>query len=211
MRLFICLIAIGFPAFIATGITFSILESLFEGEHKEKFIYSFFYDLSATPYHFCCWAFRKTKTKQTARKPTVADIEWEKKQNEIASAAKTKKQRIEKARFDVQLLYDRNSSQIANKFPAAKLSKYFEDYMGDELDTETVEQRGLDLQEMILSLTKPTQKKKKVVTAETIRAHYARLRNQLESLDLELDAKEGQLAELNYQEDQALSDYHRNS
>ncbi len=183
------------------------LHFLFLGERKESYFLSFFYDLLALPLRILRWSFAKA----------VHILLWSfasansSKNDSVSGPGILKSGRIEKARFDVQLVYDRHASSIAKEFPEKKLQDYFEKYMNDSIDVETVEQRGRDLQDMILGLAKPTENKKKEITPETIRAHYDRQRRQLEALDLEPDAHEGQLAELNYQEDQALSDHFRNA
>lgn len=202
---------LGIGGAIVFGIAWSVLHNLFKGEYGESHFDSFLYHLAVLPFRATAWLFSLCFKKQRNSKPSAADLEWGRQQADRESEAKTKKQRIEKARFDVQLLHDQYASKIGEKFPDDKLAKYFEEYMNDELDTETVEQRGRDLQEMILGLAKPTENKKKVVTPETIREHYDRQRKQLDALGLEADARENQLVELNYQEDQALSDYFRNS
>ncbi len=110
----------------------------------------------------------------------------------------------EAVRYRCQLAYDKHSHLLQGKFSEEKLAKYFAQYMNDSTPLETVLRRATELEELIAELSGKRSGESKERTFTTIKDEFDKKREEAKNANADPEVLEAIIAELNYQEDQAM-------
>ncbi|QDU52979.1 hypothetical protein [Gimesia panareensis] len=117
-------------------------------------------------------------------------------------------ERREKARFDCQLLYDRNAGRLQNYFPKEKLADYHERHLSDSFPAEIVEKRAKQLEEMLHSFLVDTDGKHQQFTSlNEIAAYFQKQKQEIESLQYDEQTRQTIISSLNEQEDRTIREF----
>lgn len=145
-------------------------------------------------------------TKQRQNDAQHEQIKQEKVEHQKAAAkqqASHEASEREAAQFRCQLIYDKHSHLLEGKFSEEKLANYFSKYMNGSIALETVLRRATELEQLITELAGPRPVEKERSFA-TIRDEFAKKREEAQNSSADPEVLEAIIAELNYQEDQAM-------
>lgn len=126
--------------------------------------------------------------------PTQRDLDaWEEKR--VAAALAQKKR--EDARAACELLYHSHAHVLKRRLPKETFLDFVRRYMGDDHSAEYVEERGRQLQELILLHVHRIEPPAKPYTIQSLTDWYRETKQIIENLPVEDRTKQAQLALLN--------------
>ncbi len=101
------------------------------------------------------------------------------------------------ARATCELLYHRYAHALGDRFPKSALDDFLTKYMGDNHPSEQVEERGHQLQALILQHVNQIEPPKTPYTLKSLADWYRQTKDQIEGLPVDDRYKQSQLALLN--------------
>lgn len=118
--------------------------------------------------------------------------------------------RRDDARKQVLLVYHRHASDVAESMPWERFTDFMNRFMSDQVDAATVEKRGEELRDMILSFfrSSPFNRSAPQSSLAEISEVFEKRRSEVQLMPCDEAAREAQLAHLAIEEARAIRKYH---
>lgn len=134
---------------------------------------------------------RYARQRQLDAESAAADRSW------AAATRATEQKRRNDARAACELLYHKHAHVLANRFPREALDGFMNKFMTDSQSPDEVEERGRQLQELILQHVQDIEPPQKPYTIESLAEWYRRTKELIEKLPLDSRYRQAQMAQLN--------------